>query len=66
MHRAIYFALLAFGILLLGFGLNATESFTSEVSEMLTGSPGDRAIWMLVCGGIAAAIGAIGLLDIRK
>lgn len=66
MHRAIYIALLAVGALLLGFGLNATESVTSEASEILTGPPRDKAIWMLVCGVIAAAIGAIGLLDIRK
>ena len=66
MYRALYLSLLAVGILLLGFGLNAHESFTSEVSELLTGSPSDKAIWMLVCGVVAAVIGAIGLLDLRK
>ena len=66
MHKAVYLALLAVGLLLLGFGLNATESFTSKLSEVVTGAPGDRAVWMLVCGVVAAVIGGIGLLDHRK
>jgi hypothetical protein len=66
MHKAVYLGLLAVGILLLGLGLNASESFTSELSELVTGSPSDKAIWMLVCGVVAAVIGAIGLLDLNK
>jgi divalent metal cation (Fe/Co/Zn/Cd) transporter len=66
MHKAIYFALLAVGLMLLAVGLNATESFTSELSRVLTGTPTDKALWMLVCGVIAAVIGVVGLLDHRK
>jgi hypothetical protein len=39
-------------------GINATNSFGSDVSRFFTGSPTDKAIWMLI-GGIAATI--IGL-----
>jgi len=36
-------------------GINATNSFGSDVSRFFTGSPTDKAIWMLI-GGIAASI----------
>lgn len=48
------FTLLVAGVVLLIFGIQASESFASDVSETFTGSPTDRAIWMIV-GGVAAA-----------
>jgi hypothetical protein len=38
------------GVILLVFGLNASESFASEVSEVFTGSSTDRSMWMIVLG----------------
>ena len=62
MSKAISLALLAAGILLVVFGLMATTSFSSDISRFFTGSPTDKAIWMLV-GGVAASIAGIaGLL----
>jgi hypothetical protein len=62
MNRPISMALLAGGIILAIFGLNASHSFGSDVSRFFTGSPTDKAMWMLI-GGIAAAIvGAVGLM----
>ena len=46
MHKGIALALLSGGILLIIFGINATESFNSEVSRFFTGNPtfpGDKA-----------------------
>lgn len=61
MNRAISLALLAGGIVLIVFGVNATNSFSSDVSRFFTDSPTNKAIWMLI-GGIAASIvGAVGL-----
>lgn len=62
MNRGISVALLVVGIVLLIWGVSATESFSSDVSEFFTGSPTDKAVWLLI-GGIAAAIvGLFGLL----
>ena len=63
MNRALGIALLAVGIVLLIFGINATESFVSDVSRFFTGSPTDKAIWLLL-GGIAAIV-AGGVMSLR-
>ena len=62
MNRAVSLALLAGGILLIIFGIMASTSFTSDISRFLTGSPTDKAIWMLVGGVVASVVGAVGLL----
>lgn len=54
-------ALLAVGVILLVMGLNASDSFSSEVSEAFRGTPTDRSIWMIL-GGAAAGAGGLGLL----
>ena len=62
MNKSISVALLVVGIVLIFWGINASGSFSSEVSRAFTGSPADRTILLLV-GGIAAAIvGLFGLL----
>ena len=58
-RRAMGIALLVGGVILLVFGLNASESFASEVSEVFTGSPTDRSIWMIVLGSVTAAAGLV-------
>ena len=58
-RRAIGIALLVGGVILLVFGLNASESFASDVSEMVTGSPTDRSMWMIVLGSAAGVAGLV-------
>ena len=58
MNKALSLALLGGGIVLLIIGINATNSFGSDVSRFFTGSPTDKSIW-LVIGGVAAT--AVGL-----
>ena len=60
-NKLISLAILAGGIALVAFGVAATESFTSDVSRFFTVSPTDKAIWMLICGIVAIAIGLGGL-----
>jgi hypothetical protein len=60
MNKLISLALLAGGVLLLIFGINAMDSFGSDVSRFFTGSPTDKAVWMLI-GGVAATIVGLGL-----
>ena len=59
MNKPIALALLAGGILLLIFGISATNSFSSDVSRFFTGSPTDKAVWMMVGGAAACVAGTI-------
>ena len=63
MNKTISLGLLAGGIVLTVVGINATNSFSSDVSRFFTGSPTDKAVWMLI-GGIAAGI--IGLVGVMR
>ncbi len=65
MNKLISLAILAGGIVLVVFGVSATKSFTSDVSRFFTGSPTDKAIWMLL-GGIVAIIIGLGGLSFGK
>ena len=60
MNKLISIALLAGGIVLMIFGINATNSFGSDVSRFFTGSPTDKAIWMLIGGIVLTVVGLAG------
>jgi hypothetical protein len=60
MNQIASIALLVGGVVLMIFGINATNSFGSDVSRFFTGSPTDKAVWMLI-GGIIATIVGLGL-----
>ena len=62
MNRVVSLAILAGGVLLTIYGAAASNSFSSDISRLFTGSPTDKAIWMLVGGVVAIIIGAVGLL----
>jgi hypothetical protein len=62
MIKVISLALLAGGIALIIYGINASNSLGSDFSRFFTGSPTDKSIWLLIGGIVAAAIGAGGLL----
>lgn len=62
MNRIISLALLIGGIVLIVFGINAMNSFSSDVSRFFTGSPTDEAVWMLIGGIVAAAAGLFSSL----
>ena len=62
MNKLISLAILAVGIVLVVFGVTAAESFSSDISRFFTGSPTDKAIWMLLGGILAIIIGLVGLL----
>jgi len=57
MNTVLGIALLAAGALLIIFGINASESFSSDVSRFFSGSPTNRSIWLLVLGIVAAGVG---------
>jgi hypothetical protein len=62
MNKVLFIALLAGGIILTAFGINATNSFGSDVSRFFTGSPTDKAVWMLIGGVVMGVAGLAGLL----
>jgi hypothetical protein len=55
MNKGIGIALVVIGIILIMFGINASDSFSSDVSRFFTGSPTDKTMWLLI-GGVAATI----------
>ncbi len=57
MNRIVSLALLVGGVVLIIAGVSATNSFSSDVSRFFTGSPTDKAVWMLIGGSVAAILG---------
>ena len=62
MNKIISIVLLVGGLVIMIVGINATNSFSSDVSRFFTGSPTDKAIWMPIGGIVAGIIGLIGLM----
>lgn len=61
-NKLIALAILAGGIVLVIYGVSASESFSSDVSRFFTGSPTDKTMWLLIGGIVAIMIGLFGLL----
>lgn len=57
MNKVVSIALLVGGVALMILGFQATKSFSSDVSRFFTGSPTDKAVWMLIGGLVAAVVG---------
>ena len=58
MNRIIGIILLIFGIVLIIAGINASESFSSGVSRVFTGSPTNKSMWLLGAGIVSTLAGA--------
>lgn len=65
MSKALSIGLLVVGVLLLVYGISAADSFSSDVSRAVTGTPTDRSMWLLVLGALAAVVGLVGLVRAR-
>jgi hypothetical protein len=55
MYKAIGLALLAGGIALIIYGIDASNSTSSSISRTFNGTPTNKTLWLLI-GGIASAI----------
>ncbi len=66
LNKIIFLALLVSGIVLIIIGVNAMNSFSSDVSRFFTGSLTDKTVWMLAGGCVAATIGLFGLVSGSK
>jgi len=62
MNKLISLILLAGGIILIVYGVSASDSIGSSFSRFFTGSPTDKTIWLLLGGIVATAVGLTGVL----
>ena len=62
MNKIISLVLLAGGIVLIIYGINASDSISSSFSRFFTGNPTDKTMWLLIGGTIASVIGLVGIL----
>ena len=62
MNKIVSISLLVAGLVLIIIGINATNSFGSDVSRFFTGSPTDKSIWLLIGGIVAAGVGLTGIV----
>jgi uncharacterized protein involved in exopolysaccharide biosynthesis len=62
MNRPAFLALLVIGIVLLVFGINAHDSVASNAKEIVTGTPTDKSMWLIVGGIAGIIIGGLGSL----
>ncbi len=59
MNRALSIAILIAGVVLLVFGINAQDSVASSAKEIVTGTPSDKSIWLIVLGIIGIIVGGL-------
>jgi uncharacterized membrane protein len=64
MSRPISIALAVIGIVLLVYGLKASDSTASHLSKTFTGNPTDKSMWLII-GGIAGILIGGGTLLFR-
>lgn len=62
MNRIIGFAILAIGVILLGFAFHSTSAPLEQITESLTGRYSSETMWYFAAG-IAAVVGG-GLLAV--
>ncbi len=63
MTTGIMVVLLGCGIFLITWSASVSESLSSDVSRLFTGSLTDKAVWLLIGGIVAAIIGLFGFLS---
>lgn len=56
MSKITSIALLVVGVILLVYGLNASNSVSSSVTQAVSGTPTDKSIWLI-------ALGIIGIIS---
>jgi hypothetical protein len=59
MNKAIGIALLAVGIALIVYGIDASNSASSSLSRTFSGTPTNKTLWLLIGGAGAAICGAV-------
>ena len=59
MNKGIGIALLIIGVILVVYGINASDSASSGVSRIFTGAPTNKTLWLLLGGIGSGIVGAV-------
>jgi hypothetical protein len=62
MPRITSLAILVVGIILLVYGLDGSNSFSSSMSRAVTGAPTDKTVWLVALGVICVITGGVGVV----
>ncbi|MBE0440335.1 MAG: DUF3185 family protein [Gammaproteobacteria bacterium] len=62
MNTGVSLALLVVGVLLFIWGFNLSDSTSSDISRLFTGSPTDKSVWLMISGLGVAIIGLFGMV----
>jgi hypothetical protein len=57
MNRFAGIVVLVAGLVLVGWGLNVSDSVQSGISRLFTGSPTDKAVYLVAGGALLAIVG---------
>ena len=60
MNNIVGLAIFALGVVLLIFGFNESQSFSSDVSRFFTGNPTNHSMWLII-GGVVAVVAGLFL-----
>ena len=63
MSRIVGLGFLVLGIILIGWGVSASESVSSSFSKLFTGSPTNKAVYLMIGGAILAMVGIGALIQ---
>ncbi len=62
MSRIVLLAILVVGVVLLIYGIDASHSVSSTVSQTVSGTPTNRSIWLIILGIVGIIAGGFGLI----
>jgi len=65
MTRFLGLALFVAGIVMLAYGISASDSIGSEFSRFFTGKPTDKSIWLLLGGIVSLVLKIKGMMSRR-
>jgi cytochrome b subunit of formate dehydrogenase len=60
--RLIGVVLLVTGVVLALWGYHISQSLSSQLNELVHGSPSDKAVYLYIAGGVCAALGLFKIL----
>jgi hypothetical protein len=63
MNQIISISLLVAGVVLFVLGARAINSFSSDISRFFTGTPTDKAVWMLIAGAVLSIVGLVRIFS---
>ena len=66
MAKLVSLGLIIGGVVLISYGVTASDSVSSDFSRFFTGSPTDRTMWLLIGGSIVTLLGVGGLFSGSK